>query len=155
MAGSESSGVYLGHPEWRLDNYKGQEEILRRVFAQLLRPSQHYDAFTASNTGAERITKLVQMLEQGNAQLSGMENLALVTKIRQELSHEPQISNEDLLLLVTNTSLVQMALQILDAPDSPDLRFLKLEAAWILTNIAYGSEEVLKALMTPHFVAVV
>jgi importin subunit alpha-1 len=48
-----------------------------------------------------------------------------------------------------------MALQILAAADSTDLKYLKLEAAWILTNIAYGSEEVLRSLLTPQFIAVI
>lgn len=77
-----------------------------------------------------------------------------MTKVRQELSQEPQISNDDLLQLVLNTSLVQMALTILAAPDSADLHYLKLEAAWILTNIAFGSEEVLRSLLTPQFCSV-
>lgn len=48
-----------------------------------------------------------------------------------------------------------MALTVLAASDSGDLKYLKLEAAWILTNIAYGSAEVLRALLTPQFCAVI
>lgn len=78
---------YQGLPEWRASDYQGQADILRRVFTQLF--SQSYDAFVASNSPLEQITGLVQILEQNNSKLQTIENLALLTKVRQELSREP------------------------------------------------------------------
>jgi len=37
----------------------------------------------------------------------------------------------------------------------PEFKFLKLEAGWILTNVAYGSEQVQRMLITPEFVRIV
>jgi hypothetical protein len=87
--------------------------------------------------------------------MSVLEQLAIVTRIRQEISNDKSITDEDLVQLVKNTNLMSLVLQILEAPSSPDMKYLKLEAGWILTNIAYGSEDVLSMLFTDQFIRVV
>jgi len=57
--------------------------------------------------------------------------------------------------MIKNTSLLALVLQILDAPTSPEIKYLKLEAGWILTNIAYGSKDVLNMLFNEHFIRVI
>ena len=69
-----------------------------------------------------------------------MEQLALLTLIRQELSTEQ--NTVDLDLIFSQSDIVNVILQILGEPvGSETLKYLKLEAGWILSNLAYGSEE--------------
>jgi len=83
-----------------------------------------------------------------------MQQLAILTEIRHYMSDAEKISNSDLLYLVQNSNLIDMLLKILQAPCDPQVRILKLEAGWILTNIAYGDDEVIESFFTPSFIEV-
>jgi hypothetical protein len=72
-----------------------------------------------------------------------MDQLALVTLIRQELSG--QDVTPDIGEIIANTPLVDVVFSIL--AESDIMPYLKLEAGWILTNLAYGSEDELKTLI--------
>ena len=78
-------------------------------------------------------------MEMNEGQLTGLQPLALLTKIRQELSDEKYFSDEDLASLMTQTNLVTMTLNVLASQPTPETKFPKLEAGWILTNLAYGN----------------
>jgi hypothetical protein len=71
-----------------------------------------------------------------------MERLAMITLVRQELSSRE--IQPDLGEVIHQTSIVEVVFSIL--ADEGAMHFLKLEAGWILTNLAYGSEEELKVL---------
>jgi len=40
-------------------------------------------------------------------------------------------------------------------PHSPDVKYMQLEAGWILTNLAFGSSDTLKLIFTPDFTRVI
>ena len=65
----------------------------------------------------------------------------MITKIRQEFSaHEMA---PDLKTILAETNVLDILSQILGLDDAQSelVRFLKLEATWVLTNIGYGDEE--------------
>lgn len=71
-----------------------------------------------------------------DSQLQDLERLALLITVRRVISgqEEPPVSE----LLQTN--IIQMISYIFGLQDtSEEVRLLKLESIWILTNLAYGS----------------
>jgi len=77
------------------------------------------------------LNKLVEM------HLSEEDQLVLVITIRRVISgsEEPPIEE-----IMASTNLIQIVSQMLKFSDATEeVRIMKLEAIWILTNLAYGS----------------
>ena len=57
---------------------------------------------------------------------------------------------EELEQIIKETNLLEMISAILKAPDNIEaemIRFMKLEATWILTNITFGDEDVIEIML--------
>jgi hypothetical protein len=67
--------------------------------------NQDYNLYDSTSLPVEKITGLIQIMEQ-NQHLSPEEQLAIMTKIRQELSNDATIQNSDLLRLMRETMLI-------------------------------------------------
>lgn len=102
----------------------------------------------ATSGNSQRVQYLLNLLTQ--RQNEAIEQLALITKVRQELAdgeQTPQIGE-----IVRQTGILEIISQILGADGGNDLtRYLKLEATWILTNLAYGSEQDLMVVLDSKF----
>lgn len=109
---------------------------------------QNFDHFDTTKGSKDKILDYLGILTQ-HGNLQPIQQLAILTRMRHEVSNQHSIDNSDLLEL-TNSQLITVILQILQAPDSADLKYMKLEAAWILTNMAYGEQDVLTAILTPQ-----
>lgn len=85
-----------------------------------------------------------------------LNQLALVTKMRllvAEGQHE-QRGSADLASIIKNTNLLAMVHAILQAPDNvhPELvRYLKLEATWILTNVTFCDEDIINEMLDQQY----
>lgn len=77
----------------------------------------------------------------GEKTLEPEHQLALVTKIRQEMSNKD--SSADIKKILENTSILPLVAQILALSENlnPLIRYLKLESTWIIVNIGYGDEQ--------------
>ena len=98
-----------------------------------------------------KVKHLSILIQTHPNQFSSLEYLALFTKIRQELSRAEAELESEMLDLVQNTNLISLVLTAL----SGDHKYLKLESAWILTNIAYSNREILNFLLTLEFYTVI
>lgn len=63
-----------------------------------------------------------------------------MTKVRQEMSdnkHPPKVSD-----ILASTNILDFLDQVMSFNDSMDplVKFLKLEATWLLTNLSYGND---------------
>ena len=72
--------------------------------------------------------------------------LAIVTKIRQEISTNDVFNDTTIEQIVENTAIVTTVCQILHIHVNPNqhsslVRYLKLEALWILANLSFSKEE--------------
>ena len=82
-----------------------------------------------------------------------MQKLAIFTKIRQFLSSAEVIGAVELKHLINQTQIIEVVMLALS--NEPN-RYIKLEAGWILTNIAYGDEDDFADLFTnPNFVNII
>jgi hypothetical protein len=102
----------------------------------------------------ETVQQLIAVLQQ-NSSLPTMQILAILTKIRQVLSTESAISNENLEQLLTETNLTSILQQILNPQNVEEFKYLRLEAAWIMDNIAFWDSEVIALLLTDELVQTV
>ena len=104
--------IYSGLPEWRKENYGPQIEILRDIFSQLsggqIRIYEHFD--TTYDT-VEKIQKLVQILKGSN--LTNIQKLAILTKIRQELSQQTLIDNNHYTILIDNQDFLTLIFKLI------------------------------------------
>ena len=92
----------------------------------------------------EKIQKLLFCL--GNQEMEIEHQLAIVTKIRQEISTNDVFNDTTIEQIVENTAIVTMVCQILHIHVNPNqhsslVRYLKLEALWILANLSFSKEE--------------
>jgi len=80
---------------------------------------------------------LNQLLYPG---VSIAEQLAVLTKIRQEIANPK--TPPDIKGILADTNILHVLSQVLSLAEnqSPLVRYLKLEATWILTNIGFGDE---------------
>lgn len=56
--------------------------------------------------------------------------------------------------ILTETTILEMISAILQAPDNieaDNIRYMKLEATWILTNISFGDEEVIEMVLNDQY----
>lgn len=102
----------------------------------------------------ETVQQLIAVLQQ-NSSLPTMQILAILTKIRQVLSTESAISNENLEQLLNETNLTSILQQILNTQNVEEFKYLRLEAAWIMDNIAFWDSEVIALLLTEELVQTV
>jgi len=61
---------------------------------------------------------------------------------------------EELTPILKETNLLEMINAILQAPDNIEaemVRYMKLEATWILTNISFGDEEVIEMMLDEQY----
>lgn len=117
-----------------------------------------YDRFDKEKESLEKINLLLEIIDpNGNvlSHMSAMEQLAVITKIRQELSNESSLSETEMVSLIQNSSLITRILQVISVPFSPEVKYMQLECGWILTNLAYGSAETLRMIFTPDFTRVI
>jgi len=117
-----------------------------------------YDRFDKEKEGLEKINLLLGLIDphgQVLNHLSAIDQLAIITKIRQELSNESCLTDDEMNNLIQNSTLMPIILQILSVPHSPDVKYMQLEAGWILTNLAFGSSDTLKLIFTPDFTRVI
>lgn len=69
--------------------------------------------------------------------LSEEDQLVLVITIRRVISGQEEPPIEE---IISTTNLIQIVSQMLKFADTTEeIRIMKLEAIWILTNLAYGS----------------
>lgn len=127
----ESEFTYRGYPEWRKDGYKQQNLIWDQIVA-----GNEHDYEKATIT--QRIEFIIKMLfERKNSE---MESLALVTKIRQEIS-KPDVT-PDFKAIANDTRIIEVVSICLEKVGSTGIdRFMVLEATWILTNISFSDDE--------------
>lgn len=97
-----------------------------------------------------KIQYLLNLLSTSQT-LENIEQLALITKVRQEMSSKDTAPNiKDVIL---NTNILSIIQQILSFQDNSHeiIRYLKLEATWILTNIGYGDEDDILAVFDKKY----
>ena len=70
---------YCGYPEWRLDGYKGMNEIVKTIFGT------KFDEFEHA-TNEQKINMLVNQLYSNSEEHTPIDQLALFTKIRMILA---------------------------------------------------------------------
>jgi hypothetical protein len=80
------------------------------------------------------------------------QQLVLIIAIRKTISGSEEPPVEDIL----NTNILHMLGSILNAPDNntaaaEQVRLMKLEAVWILSNLAYGSLEEIMKILSPEY----
>ena len=93
------------------------------------------------------------MLFQMSDSLKLTEQLAIVTSIRQQITVD-ELDTHIIMQLLQNQSLINIIFQILSQPRNPNLnsddqeimRYLKLEAGWVLTNLSQGDDACMKLL---------
>lgn len=84
--------------------------------------------------------------------LSAWEQLALITKVRLIMSEKQEVEGMEQVLKETN--ILEMISAILRAPDNIEaniIRYMKLEATWILTNITFGEEDVIEQMLDDQY----
>lgn len=80
---------YQGYPKWRKDEYKEQKQILERLIS-----NEELEQYNSSDNSA-KIQFLLNLLATKSS-LESLEQLAIVTKVRQEMSSKdtkPDIKN--------------------------------------------------------------
>lgn len=86
-----------------------------------------------------------------NNGLSHLDQLALLTKVRQELSvNQTKFNIGD---IIENTQILDILSQVFKTPDNSSelMRYLKLEGSWILTNLAYGTEKDTSTILSQKY----
>jgi len=79
-------------------------------------------------------------LMTSNNNLSQLEQLAILTKVRQEMAFEE--NPPDIKTILTQTNVMKIIQQLLSLDEGAVVtRYLKLESFWILINLAYGDED--------------
>ena len=126
---------YQGYPVWRKQDYAEQHEIVAGLLTQ--------SEVEAYNNGefAEKVQFWINKLY--NDSLTEIKQLALLTKIRQEIAKK-DMSSEKIAAMVNRTNILDLISQVLLKPDNEGqshlVRYMKLESSWILTNIGFGHE---------------
>ena len=125
---------YQGYPHWRLDKYKEHNEILDKLIS-----SEDYNGYNQAST-SEKVQFLLTKIVHNN-HFSCKDRLALLTKVRMEMAdikNPPNVSE-----ILESTNMLDFIDQVMSFDDSSDLlvKYLKLEATWIMTNLTYGTDE--------------
>ena len=88
--------IYQGYPEWRRTGYEPQLQILTQIFARL---GSNFGEFKQIQNIAEKVNIVTNMLNLVSNQI---EQLALLTLIRQELSKSDITPDLDAIFNKTN-----------------------------------------------------
>ena len=149
--------AYNGYPDWQNSRpaYCTQKEILRRIIPQT---GMSYEDFENVKRDIPlRARTLINFIMNRGDKLQILDQLAILTQIRIDLSQEQaqdvdECHGSDIFTILETTNLRCILLSILKqkspAHSTNDLaRYMKLEALWILTNLAYGEDECIKLLI--------
>mmetsp|Transcript_2123 Transcript_2123/g.3746 ORF Transcript_2123/g.3746 Transcript_2123/m.3746 type:complete len:285 (-) Transcript_2123:984-1838(-) len=137
---------YQGYPPWRKSNYQPQTEIIIKIMGGEDKAQADYEPLGP----CARIQFMINLLTS-NQSLNALQQLAIMTKVRQELSNQENLP--DISRVLQETQIIQIVSQLFKTPDNLHelIRYLKLEGAWILTNIAYGKEEDIMAVLDEKY----
>ena len=143
--------TYCGYPEWVKDDYAEQEWLLLNLKNKGATSLTHFQ--DDKDLVHLEIQRLLDILVcEGTICI---EQLAILTKIRQILANET--IRADTSKLLSQTSILPIIDQILAMQTddvSPDnlLKYLQLESVWILINLSYdGSRTDMEYILNPNF----
>ena len=86
-----------------------------------------------------------------NSGIDALSQLALLTKVRQELANPTDPPDIGKLLEETNVLTIINQILAIEENHNNIVKYLKLEATWILTNIGYGTEEDITELFKDEY----
>eukprot|EP00347_Sterkiella_histriomuscorum_P007064 403350389 len=135
-----SSGSYKGNPEFEAH----PDELARQV--QLICPEIYNEA--KNQPIATKIQILFNKLITDN--LDNKQQLVVMTQVRRMISgtDEPPIAE-----ILGQTSILNVISTVFRFQDtSEDIKYMKMESLWALTNLVFGSNEVIAPIFDPqHF----
>ena len=86
-----------------------------------------------------------------NDDFTQLQQLALITFMRQEVCEGIQKNTLDITALVRQTNLLTLISQILGINSDQIFRYFKLEATWILSNLSFGNSEDIEYMLSEQF----